>query len=91
MADCKGEVLGTPGSIDGVEVAGTDAAALDFDVYIIVAKRFWLELVFVKVLPRLRAVDLEASKLVGVSHGYEASALRIGQIKRRISKKESKD
>lgn len=66
-----------------MEVAGTDPAALDLYVYIIIAKRFGLELVLAEVLPRLGAVDLEAGELVGVCHGYEATAFRLGQFNRK--------
>lgn len=73
MAYGKGVVLGAPFAVDGVEIAGADATALDLNVDVVIAKGLRLELILVEVLPRLGAIDLEAGELFGVRHSYDAA------------------
>lgn len=59
----------TPVAADGVTVAGADAAALDLDVDVVVAKGTGLEGVLFKVGPSLGAGGLEALELFRERHG----------------------
>ena len=68
MANGQGKMLLAPATIDSVNIAATDAAGLDLNVDIKVAKRLGLELVFVELGPGLGALDLEAGELFGVRH-----------------------
>jgi hypothetical protein len=52
-----------------VHIAAADAAALDLNVDVVVAKRLGLELVLVEVEPGLGSVDLEPGELFRIRHG----------------------
>jgi type IV secretory pathway TrbD component len=69
VSNSQREMLLAPASADCVDIAGAHAAALDFDVNIVIAKRLGLELILVEFEPCLRSLDLESSEFVRVRHG----------------------
>lgn len=68
VADGQGEVLVAPASGDRVDVAAADAARLDLDLYIIVAKGLHVKLVLVELGPGVGRLDLETGILVVLRH-----------------------
>lgn len=90
VSDSKGELLLAPSTRDGVQVAAADAAGLDLDVDVVVAKGLGVKLVLVELIPRLGAVDLEARELVGIRHcsGGEMSDGIVGRRRRNEEQKE---
>jgi hypothetical protein len=58
----------TPVSADGMAITGANTAALDLDVYIVLAKGTGLKRVLLEVGPVLGAGGLEALELIGDRH-----------------------
>jgi hypothetical protein len=68
VADSKRVRAFTPISADGMAITGADTAALDLDVYIVLAKGTGLKRVLLEVGPVLGAGRLEALELIGDRH-----------------------
>jgi hypothetical protein len=68
MTDTERVILLSPATTDGVNITGADATSINLDIYVVIAKWLWLELVLVKFLPRVRSIDLEAFKGIWVNH-----------------------
>lgn len=71
VADSKWEVLFTPATSNGMNIAGAYTTALDLYFYVVVPKRLGVELVLVELRPGLRRFDLEALVLIEFRH-FEA-------------------
>lgn len=68
VADAQRTLELAPAARDGVHVRPADAAALDLDVDIVIAKGLGLELVAVELVPGLGRVNDEALESLWVTH-----------------------
>jgi hypothetical protein len=75
VADTEGAFKISPSAGDRVDVRAADAAALDFDVDVVVFERLGFQLAAVELVPGLGRVDDEALECVGVAHGEKGGCV----------------
>jgi hypothetical protein len=68
MTNAEREMLRAPSTTDGMNIRRANPTCLNLDVDVIITKRFWLELIFVELGPRLRPIDLESGECFWIAH-----------------------